>query len=696
MAKLQFAFGEFTFDPETGTLTRRNRSQRLPEQTARLLTILLERTGSLVTREELRQVLWPNEEFIDYDQGINVAVNRLRNALREDSRSPQFLKTIPKRGYSFSGKITIIPGSLPLMESATNAPSAAAVPSGSALQRVSDPASTPLVSVPNPVPIPVLEQESTALIATEGTLIAAEPPLKFPQRRISRRSLMWGSLATTSSILFLAALWVIHVRNLRIANQVVRVGIASLQVQGDPDGGSLGEGFRLSLSDAIARLPNVQVCAVGAFKPAQRGILDVPFLSQQLNLDDLLLGSILKQGDGYDLKFELVRTADSVHLASFEYSGAKQDLPAIRERLQHDLFYYLQSRSASVQAINGSTNDPEAYRYYLQGISLMPPRSNPDSLRQAQAAFQQAIGRDPNFAAAYAAIATAYLRLSFYGTTGADPPLKKAQSFARQAIHLDPVLAQAHAVLGFADYAQDWDFASSETELRTAIQLDPTQADYHDWLGLLCTTQGRFDEGLQQIALAHANDPRWPSVYSMEGVLANFARRDQQAVNAGKTYLALLPNLPLAHNTLAWIDFKAGHYKDAIAEWRQMAVLQNDAARVELEDRGMETLKSKGIRAYAQLRLDAIQSKRGTSQWNDFNPSEWYACAGRRQESVAQLEQLANDHSFYVLQIAVDPLYDSFHQDQRYLALLSRLGLHVPAALTGVDSHLCNDGTGVN
>jgi len=679
MTRSQFAFGEFTFDPDTGTLTRRNRGQRLPEQTSRLLAILLERANTLVTREELRRVLWPNEEFLDYDQGINVAVNRLRNALRDDSRSPHFLKTIPKRGYSFSGKVTLIPHNAPLPGIATGpAPIISFLTNPAAANQ--DPVEITQPSVLSPAT--ELAPSSVPAIST-----TAEPSSR-PAFRGLRLAL---PLAIFTALLLAAILWIIHRRAVLLSEQVVRLGIASFQVQGDPQADSLGEGFRLSLSDAISRLPKVQVCAVGALKPAQRSVLDLPFLSQQLNLDDVLLGSILKQGDEYDLKFELVRAADSIHLASFEYSGAKQDLPSIRDRLQHDIFYYLQSRAASVQAINGSTNDPEAYKYYLQGLQLMPPRSNPDSLRQAQSAFQQAIAHDPNFAAAYAGIATAYLRLSFYTTAGGNQPLHKAQDFARQAIRLDPVLAQAHAVLGFADYAQDWDFANAESELRTAIQLDPSQADFHDWLGLLLATQGHFDEGLQQVALAHANDPRWPSVYSMEGVLANFARRDQQAIAAGKTYLGLLPNLPLAHNTMAWIDFKAGHYQDAIAEWRQMAVLQNDTARIDFEDKGKEALKTKGIRAYAQLHLDAIQSKRGTHQWNDFNPSEWYACAGKRDESIAQMEQLANDHSFYVLQIAVDPLYDSFHQDSRYLALLNRLGLRVPPSLLGVNSHLCEE-----
>lgn len=692
MAKTQFSFGEFTFDPDTGTLTRRNRSQHLPEQTARLLAILLERANTLVTRDELRQALWPNEEFLDYDQGINVAVNRLRNVLRDNSRGPQFLKTIPKRGYSFSGDVTLIPGNASLPGIGTYpAPISPSLMSPPAANQ----ASAEIAQPSAPLAATELATEDQLLIPAPTTTSAISAPaglsslIRRPGPRWFRLAL---SLLALVAVLLATTLWISYRRAVPPAEQVVRLGIAPLQVQGDPQAGSLGEGFRLSLSDAISRLPKVQVCAVEALKPAQPSTLDLPFLSHPLNLDDILLGSILKQGDGYDLRFELVRAADSIHLASFEYSGAKQDLPSIRDRLQRDIFYYLQSRAATVQAINGSTNDPEAYKYYLQGLQLMPPRSNPDTLRQAQSAFQRAIALDPNFAAAYAGIATANLRLSFYNTAGRDQPLPKAQDFARQAIHLDPVLAQAHAVLGFADYAKDWDFANAESELRSAIQLDPSQPDYHDWLGLLLATQGRFDEGLQQVALAHANDPRWPSVYSMEGVLANFARRDRQAIAAGKAYLALLPNLPLAHNTMAWIDFKAGRYQDAIAEWRQMAVLQNDTARMEFEDKGMETLKAKGIRAYAQLRLDAIQSKRGTSQWNDFNPSEWYACAGKREESIAQMERLANDHSFYVLQIAVDPLYDSFHQDAHYLALLNRLGLRVPSSQRGVNSHLCEKG----
>jgi hypothetical protein len=103
----------------------------------------------------------------------------------------------------------------------------------------------------------------------------------------------------------------------------------------------------------------------------------------------------------------------------------------------------------------------------------------------------------------------------------------------------------------------------------------------------------------------------------------------------------------------------------------------------------METFTAKGIRAYAQLRLDAIQSKRGTGQVNDFMPAEWYACAGQREQAMAELERLAASHDPYMLHAGVDPLFDSFHQDPRFLAALAKSGLTVPPALRNVNSHLC-------
>jgi DNA-binding winged helix-turn-helix (wHTH) protein/Flp pilus assembly protein TadD/TolB-like protein len=671
MAKQVFAFAEFTFDAETGTLTRKKRSAHLPEQTALLLEVLLENANQLVSRDELRQVLWPDEEFLDYTQGINVAVNRLRNILRDDPRNPRFLKTIPKRGYSFCGGVTVIPRA-----ARPDSPLETVLP----VAHLPDPSLPVAESPPASVPEPSAAEEPP-FVPPPATYILE--PAKPPQA--SWRKWTWVALliAVAATIAVVA---ILRMKPAPPAASGLSLGIAPIHVHGDPQDSEVSESFRLELSDALSKLPRVQVHAASTFMSSDAA--EVSRISRTQNLDDMLLGSMVRQGDQYDLKFELVRAADAVHLASFEYSGAKKDLPALCERLQRDIFHYLQSNTTTLQTLKGSTNDSQAYELYLQGAYQMYER-DPDSLKHAVADFQQATQRDQNFAAAYASIATAYLKLSAYDTNPNGGLLSKAEDAAQRAIHLNPSLAQAHAVLGCVAYKQDHNFSRGEAELRDAIQIDPTQAEYRNWLAVLLADEGRFNEALDQLHYAQTNSPFLPSVYAMQGLVGIDARQNSVATDAAKKYVDLLPNLPIAHNTLAWVYFETGHYEDAVREWRYMAQLQNDQARIELEDKGMNVLKAKGIRAYAQLKLDAIHNHRGVNQVNDFSPAEWYACAGNRDQALLELERLTASRDPYMLHVAVDPLYDGFHKDPKFLALVAKAGLTVPASLENINSHLC-------
>jgi DNA-binding winged helix-turn-helix (wHTH) protein/Tfp pilus assembly protein PilF len=681
MDNCKYAFSEFTFDASTGALRRRNREQRLPEQSARLLEIFLEQANELVTRERLRDALWPDEEFLDYDQGINTAINRLRNSLREGPRSPQFIKTIPKRGYSFHAKVSLVveddlPSDPSLGFTVSSAPETVYVqPSNSITLSTELPDnlenSTPVLGVS------ALSDLSNNDIASLAT---ANPDSIF----------RWTLTAVLLSIIILivAAVGIAHFRSSRaLVPPTIRLGIAPLRISGDAQLHELGDTFRLEITDAASRLPGVQVRAA-AFDLNRDNVTDALSPTRELNLDDLLLGSIVQQGDIYDLKFELVRANNVIHLASFEYSGALHDLPSIRDRLQNDLFHYLQSRTATVQTINGSTNDPQAYEFYLRGTSHILDR-RPASLNEAVKDFQQAIAHDPNFASAYAGLATSYLKLSAYEAGPDQTSMRKAQSFARQAISMDPLLARAHAVLGYSVYHKDWNFTLGESELRTAIRLDPTQADYHVWLALLLTYEGRFDEGLQQVALARADDPRYPPVYGVEGQLASSARSNARAIAVSKTYVGMLPELPNTHDAMAWAYFDAGQYKEAIAEWRQMAVLENDEGRVALEDEGLKVLTTRGVRAYARLRLDAIKNKRGIAQSNDFVPAEWYACSGDYEMAMNELTRMVSMHDPAMIQLAVNPILDSLHHDPRFVILLAKVGLTLPQSVRDSNSQLC-------
>src|SRR5215468_4484134 len=112
-------FGEFEAKLGSRELCRRGERVRLPDQSFQILAMLLERRGELVTRDEIRQRLWPSDTFVDFDHGLNNAVNRLREALGDSAEMPRFVETLPRRGYRFLATVkwrslrTEPPGDIP-------------------------------------------------------------------------------------------------------------------------------------------------------------------------------------------------------------------------------------------------------------------------------------------------------------------------------------------------------------------------------------------------------------------------------------------------------------------------------------------------------------------------------------------------------------------------------------------------------
>ena len=106
-----FRFGVFEMNEDTGELRKEGKAQtRLREQAARVLVMLLEKPRDLVTREELRERLWASDTFVDFDHGVNTAVNQLRNALGDEAANPRFIQTLPRKGYRFIAPVEVVAG----------------------------------------------------------------------------------------------------------------------------------------------------------------------------------------------------------------------------------------------------------------------------------------------------------------------------------------------------------------------------------------------------------------------------------------------------------------------------------------------------------------------------------------------------------------------------------------------------------
>lgn len=662
-----FAFGEFTFEYETGDLIRNGRKSRLPEQTARLLTRLLERAGTMVTREELQLLLWPEGEFLDRDQGINNAISKLRLVLRDDPVSPQFIETIPKRGYRFLAGVETVSASHrksvadTLADGRTDLPPIVASPLDRETAEAADPPGM-ADAIDRTSSIPV------ALTAQDG-----QPRSSF----ITKRSgMIFAGIAF--AILAVTFLAIRHSRNSQ-SPESVNLGIVPFEVEGE-GAKQLAESFRLDLMDAMAELPAVQVHAAHSLNNVKKDEASIRALSRTVQLDVLLFGKFKLQGNEFAFQLELVRGRDAIHIASHQYRGTRAELASVREKVQRDIYTELRLAGGPVQHLRGSTANPQAYEAYLRARHFLSLRSE-ESTSRALEEFRAAIADDPKFAKAYAGMATAHLIRADYLFAPVLESVAKAEELARQSLQINPAIGEAHAVLGYASFRHDWNATLGEKELRQAIELDPNQALYHVWFAVLLSDESRFDESFQQIDLAHASDPLWAPIYGAETFLAANARQSAREMGAAQKLNELLPNWPAAHDEMAWSLWHAKRYADAIGEWKRMALLESDQKRADLEERGLRAFRSGGVPAYARVRLSWIKTGIAPDRHaNDFVPAEWYAYAEDKDNAIRALEDMMAHHDPDALQMAVTPAYRDLHRDPRFRALLTRLNLPLPIA----------------
>jgi DNA-binding winged helix-turn-helix (wHTH) protein/tetratricopeptide (TPR) repeat protein len=665
----RYSFSVFCFDSKTGDLSRDNHRLRIPEQARQVLTELLEKAGSVVTREELRQRLWPGGENVDWDRAITKVIVQLRDTLRDDARESRFIETVSKRGYRFIAPVRFEPESgAPELESAQQE-------------------QTPLPAQIDAEALPLAagsQQEPHAVSLTSHSI---------PERRTYLRR----NFATAAALIALAGAltaWIVlHIAKPLSADNLgwqqsdeIKVGIPPFEASGD-NSDRIAESFRLDLATAMAELPRVQVRATHSLNVPLRDDQSIRNAAKLLQLDVLFLGKLTLSGDHLVFELEGVRGDNLAHLGAFRYTGTIQEWGTIRERIQRDVFdrgtalgFNEPGRKWRTQS---ATTNPRAYEDYLQArLDLSGWADAP--VQKALDGFQKAIDEDPAFANAYAGLASGYVLLADHGTAPFELSYNKAEEAAAKAIQLAPSTAEAHAILGEVALRRDWNFELAERELRRAVELEPSRPSLHLWLAVLLCYESRFDEALHEIDLARAADPLWAPVYGTEAFLASAAGQSPRAIQATQKLIALMPNWPASFDQRGWAYWYAGRYTDAIADWRHMAEMENDDVRLRLEDEGLEALRHGGVAAYARVRLKAIE--RGTSfrhASTDFVPAEWYTIAGDREKAIAELEQMLAHRDPLTVQLAANSSFAPLHNDPRFRAILTRAGLKQPTIAIG-------------
>ena len=286
--------------------------------------------------------------------------------------------------------------------------------------------------------------------------------------------------------------------------------------------------------------------------------------------------------------------------------------------------------------------------------------------------FQRAIKLDPAYAPAYAALADTYTLLSDYGLAPATAVLPKAQDAAKTALHLDDTLAEAHASLAFARYNYlEW--PGVEAEYQKAIELNPGYATAHHWYATALAETGREDEAITEIKLAEELDPRSQIISANVAWCYYLGGRYDQAVEQARKTVELDPSFAGGHSYLAQSYLEKGMYREAFEEFRKALSLSGGEASLKGELANAYAVAGRNREALELLK--ELQELSRRQYVSPYSLALVYVGLGDKDRAFEWLNKAFQERSVHLMSVQVHPRFASLRSDQRFEALVRRIGL---------------------
>jgi TolB-like protein/DNA-binding winged helix-turn-helix (wHTH) protein/Tfp pilus assembly protein PilF len=527
-------FGTYEVSLQSGELRKAGVRIKVQQQPMKLLEILLERPGEVVTREELRSRVWTDESFGDFDQAVNIAIAKLRSALGDSAENPRYIETLPKRGYRFIADVSVADA-----DAGTKRPESAA----------GDQPGT----------------EPRHQLQRAGLIVG-------PKRRLWSTRRVIVALALVLSLPILAV--VLFRSRGRAPTSIRSLAVLPLDnLSGDASQDYFADGMTDELITDLAQISALRVISrtsVMVYKGARKPL---PEIARELNVDAVVEGTVLRSGEQVRITAQLIQAPADKHLWAESYEGDLHDTlalqkkvaSAIAERIRIELTPKEQAGLKNAKGVN-----PEAYEAYLKGRYFWNKRTT-DGLKRAVDYFVQAIERDPNYAQAYEGLADSYALLGDweYGVLAPSEAYPKAKAAATKALELDNTLGEAHTSLAFSLDVFDWDWESAETEFRRAIELNPGYATAHHWYAWHLSEMGRNSEAIAEMRKAENLDSLSLIISADMAEILLVAHRNDEAMKQSRRTIDMDPNFAIAHYELGQAFVQKRSYNEAIAEFHK-------------------------------------------------------------------------------------------------------------------------------
>ncbi len=447
-----------------------------------------------------------------------------------------------------------------------------------------------------------------------------------------------------------------------------------VNISADPKDDYFADGLTEELITTLAKISGIRVVARTSAMRYKGEKATVGEIGRELKVGSLIEGSVRKSNNKVRIAVQLVDTESQEQLWSEKYDRDLQDIFSVQSDIAQRVAQSLEVKlkaSESVMIEKKQTQNPEAYTLYLRGRYHWSSRSE-EGVNRAMKYFEEAIGRDPRYALAYVGLADCYSILGFYGYRRPAVVYPRARELAEKGLQLDDSLAEAHASLGetLMQYYLDWNGAGME--LQRAVDLNPSYATARMWKATHHVALGKMNESLAEIRKAKELDPLSMIILTDAGKDLYLARQNDAAIEQYKDSLRVDPNFAIAHKGLAEVYVQKSMYDEALNEIGIAISLSKRSVFI-LDDLGY-IYASSGKKEEAMKVLDDLSKLASEEYVPAYGRAVIYSSLGDKDKAIEWLERAYEERSFWVY-FKVDPIFDSLRNDERFNALLQKIGL---------------------
>ena len=629
-------FGIFEVDLRAAELTKRGVRIRLQQQPFQVLAMLLEKPGELVTREELHKRLW-SQTVVDFDHGVNKAINKIREALGDSAENPRFIETVARRGYRFLADVT---------------------PIDTAADRKPGPATEGLAPPTDSLRVEVAD--------------AGVPPKR------ANRHHAWTGFGFGLALVLAASLsWIFYSQS-QSAPKIRSLAVLPLEsLSGDASQDYFADGMTDALITDLGQISALRVISrtsVMTYKGVRKPL---PEIARELNVAAVVEGTVLRSGDRVRITAQLIEVPNERHLWAQSYEGDLQDTLALQNSVARAIAEQIQVtlNPQEAAALEKSKKvNPQAYEAYLKGRYFWNKRSG-EGLKKAIDYFQHAIDSDPTYARAYSGLADSYALLGDweYGILSPQDAFPRAKAAATRALALDDNLSEAHTSLAFILDLYDWEWASAEKEYKRALALNPGYATAHHWYAWHLIVMGRNSEGIAELKKAESLDPLSLIISADLADALCIAHRYDESVQQSQKTIEMSPYFAVAHYQLGQALEQKHKHDEAIAEFRK--AIETSGGNATFESNLAHAYAVSGRKEEALKILKELEGRRSQGSPTDASIALIYVGLGDNDQAMIWLNKAYQAR--FNPSIVMRPVFDPLRSDPRFQDLLHRIGLPI-------------------